>query len=264
MSTAGATPRWAAGRSTWADRPTRIDGGRYSASAMVQMTVPLVTAPPTSAFSPEIVPPLCAVMGCSIFMASRTTTRSPGSTVAPSSTATLTIVPCIGAVRESPEAADPLPPPPRLRGLAAAPGAAPPAARPAGRDTSRRPPPASTTPRGPGSADLDDDLLPRRLLVLLGRGLVVGSDLVVPLGLDPAGVHAERLAGEGLVADDGAVERDHRRHALDDQFVQGAGGPLQGLIAAGSGDDQLGQHRVEGAGDLAAGLDAGVPAHAGP
>src|SRR3954463_10091616 len=108
-------------------------------------------------------------MGCSIFIASSTTTRSPAATVAPSSTATLTIVPCMGAVRESPEAADPLPPPPRLRGLAAAPGAAPPGARAGG----RRPP-------EPASADLDDDRLPRRLLVLPGRGRVVGGDLVVP------------------------------------------------------------------------------------
>ncbi len=112
------------------------------------------------------------------------------------------------------------------------------------------------------SAHLDHDGLPRGLLGGLGRGGVVGRDLVVPLGLDPARVHGERLAGEGLVADDGPVERNHRRHALDDQLVQGPAGALQRLLAGGPGDDELGQHRVEGAGHLAAGLHAGVPPHA--
>jgi hypothetical protein len=37
--------------------------------------------------------------------------------------------------------------------------------------------------------------------------------------------------GEGGVGDDGAVERRDRRHALDDEFVEGAAGPLQGLLA---------------------------------
>src|SRR5947209_20324217 len=103
---------------------------------MVQMTAPLVTVAPTSADRPETGPSLCAVIGCSIFIASSTTTRSPAETLAPSSTATLTIVPCIGEVRESPDTPEPPWPELRLRGLAGAPAAAapPPAARPAGRD----------------------------------------------------------------------------------------------------------------------------------
>src|SRR3954447_24058757 len=72
---------------------------------MVQRTAPLLTLAPTSAARPETVPALCAVIGCSIFIASSTTTRSPASTVAPSSTATFTIVPCMGEVRSSPEGA---------------------------------------------------------------------------------------------------------------------------------------------------------------
>src|SRR3954466_6770138 len=113
---------------------------------MVQMTAPLVTAAPPPADSPETVPALCAVIGCSIFIASSTTIRSPASTLAPFSTATLTIVPCIGEGRASPGGGAPPCPDPPLGGLAAAPGAAlPPAARPAGREASSRRPPTSTT-----------------------------------------------------------------------------------------------------------------------
>src|SRR3954453_19165299 len=61
---------------------------------MGQMTAPLVTAAPTSADSPETGPALCAVIGCSIFIASSTTIRSPASPLAPFSTATLPIGPC--------------------------------------------------------------------------------------------------------------------------------------------------------------------------
>ena len=57
-----------------------------------------------------MVPSLCAVTGFSIFMASRTTTRSPAATVSPSATATLMMVPCIGAVTASLEVCgEPLP-----------------------------------------------------------------------------------------------------------------------------------------------------------
>src|SRR3954468_15412567 len=87
---------------------------------MVQITAPLVTVAPTSADSPVTVPSLWALIGCSIFIASRTTIRSPADTVARSDPATLTIGPCIGEGRESPEAPEPPCPPPRLRGLAAA------------------------------------------------------------------------------------------------------------------------------------------------
>ena len=116
----------------------------------------------------------------------------------------------------------------------------------------------------PASADLDDDGLPgRRLLAARpARRRRAATWLSHSVSIHRVcTVNGSR--GERLVADDGAVERDDRGHALDDQLVQGAAGALQRLLAGGAGDDQLGQHRVERAGDLAAGLDAGVPAHAG-
>src|SRR3546814_15431261 len=70
---------------------------------------------------------------------------SPSATVAPSSTATLTIVPCMGEVTESPEAAAPAffaVPFGFLAPAAAPPPARPP--RPPGTTPSRRPPPTST------------------------------------------------------------------------------------------------------------------------
>jgi hypothetical protein len=66
---------------------------------------------------------------------------------------------------------------------------------------------------------------------------------------------------EGRVAHDLAVEGRDRRHAFDDEFVEDAAGPLQGLLAGAAGDDELGDHRVEGAGDGVALDDPGVPAH---
>ena len=105
-----------------------------------------------------MVPALCALIGCSIFIASRTTTSSPTSTTWPSSTAILTIVPCIGVVRASPEAAAPaLPPPDRLGAFFLAAPPSPPRFSPPGRITSRRLPPTSTTtlwrsPAGSGAS----------------------------------------------------------------------------------------------------------------
>ena len=68
--------------------------------------------------------------------------------------------------------------------------------------------------------------------------------------------------GEVGVGDNGAVEGRHRRHALDDEFVEGPARPLQGLLAGASGDDQFRDQGVEGAGDGVTLDDAGVPAHA--
>jgi len=51
---------------------------------------------------------------------------------------------------------------------------------------------------------------------------------------DSRGIALERLAGERLVADDGAVERDDRRHALDDELVQSAAGALERLGPGGA------------------------------
>src|SRR3954467_9683087 len=52
-------------------------------SLISQMTEPLVTTAPTSALSDVMVPALCALSGCSIFIASRTTIIWPASTVSP-------------------------------------------------------------------------------------------------------------------------------------------------------------------------------------
>ena len=71
---------------------------------MRQSTAPAETVAPISASRPRITPERCAVMGCSIFIASRTSSRSPSATVWPSSTMIFTIVPCIGAATESPPA----------------------------------------------------------------------------------------------------------------------------------------------------------------
>ena len=111
------------------------------------------------------------------------------------------------------------------------------------------------------AADLDDHLLPRLGLFLVDLAAAGERfDGVVPLGLDPAGVHREAVvvADERRVAHHGAVERDDGGQALDVELVQGAPGTLDGLRPVGAGDDQLGQHRVELPADHRAGLHAGV------
>jgi stage II sporulation protein D len=57
--------------------------GTLVQSLISQMTAPLVTVAPTSARGPVTVPALCALSGCSIFIASRTTTTSPSATSGP-------------------------------------------------------------------------------------------------------------------------------------------------------------------------------------
>ena len=64
------------------------------------MTSPEVSDVPASTRS-RTTPEWCALIGCSIFMASKTTIRSPSLTVSPSDTAVLTMVPCIGEVSAS-------------------------------------------------------------------------------------------------------------------------------------------------------------------
>src|SRR5574340_525921 len=115
--------------------------------------------------------------------------------------------------------------------------------------------------------DLDDHLLPRQLLLRVpvdGGGAGVRLDRVVPLGLDPLGVDVETLtvADERRVGDDVPVERQDRGQTLDLVLGQGAGGALQCLFAGLTGDDQLGQHRVELATDDIALHDPGVHSHA--
>ena len=96
-------------------------------------------------------------------------------------------------------------------------GPLPPRARSPGSDTSSRRPPTSTTTdcRGASSVGLD------------GPG--ERRDRVVPLGLDPPGVHGELVRREGRVVDDEPVERQHGRHALDLELGQRPAGPLQRL-----------------------------------
>src|ERR1700751_1500019 len=71
-------------------------------SGSSQIEAPAETVWPTATASPVTVPSLCAVSGCSIFIASRTTITSPAATRSPSATAILTIVPCIGLTSVSP------------------------------------------------------------------------------------------------------------------------------------------------------------------
>src|SRR5690606_21910284 len=92
------------------DDPPGAGGGTrgpFGQSLISQMVAPDVTDAPISALRPLMVPERWALRGCSIFMASRTTTGSPSLTSWPSSTATFTIVPCIGEARVSPEATGP-------------------------------------------------------------------------------------------------------------------------------------------------------------
>src|SRR5262249_33295927 len=114
-----------------------------------QITAPAGTVWPTVMLSPETVPALCAVSGCSIFIASSTTMVSPTSTCSPSAATIFTIVPCIGLTNSSPLGAPAVAAPPRrpaALGLAFG-GAAAPAPNPAGTVTSRRLPPTSTVIR---------------------------------------------------------------------------------------------------------------------
>src|SRR5439155_23385512 len=133
--------------------PGRREGARPQ-SASRQIVVPADTVCPISTASPVTVPSLCAVSGCSIFMASSTTTVSPVETCCPSPATILTIVPCIGLVSSSLPAPPARDRPDRCRGPARSAGPAPTlppapavAPSPAGSTTSSRLPPTSTTIR---------------------------------------------------------------------------------------------------------------------
>src|ERR1700745_1911657 len=97
-------------------------------SVSSQIAAPAETVWPTSTASPAPVPSLCAVSGCSIFIASSTTITSPADTRCPSAAAILMIVPCIGLKRVLPRGGRP-PPDPRC-------------ARPGGGDPPDPPPPS--------------------------------------------------------------------------------------------------------------------------
>ena len=222
-----------------------------------------MTVSPTAALRPVTTPDLWALIGCSIFIASRTMTRSPSATVAPSSTAILTMVPCIGAVSESPEAAAPaLLPPERfgrllLRRAAAAPP--PPRDSPPGRDTSRRLPPTSTTivcrsatsssspsaaagPAAYGGMVLSNSVSIQRVCTVNGDP----SD-----GANASSATTARWKGVTVGMPSMTSSSSARR----------ARSMACGAVPAG--DDELGDHRVERAGDGVALDEAGVPADAG-
>src|SRR5450756_1802637 len=129
-------------------------------STISQIAEPALTLEPTAALSAATRPARCASSGCSIFIASSTTTRSPSATAAPSTTATLTMVPCIGDASVVPATA----PGPRVgaRRMTRRPvlcARARPAAIPnlAGRTTSSLLPPTSTTTRSVAVADSSSD-----------------------------------------------------------------------------------------------------------
>src|SRR6185312_10063841 len=114
-------------------------------SVSSQIAAPAETVWPTSTASPVTVPSLCAVSGCSIFIASSTTITSPADTCCPSAAAILTIVPCIGLTKVAPLPAGADRPAVRREPRArSAPGEAVPRPRPAGTTTSSLFPPTST------------------------------------------------------------------------------------------------------------------------
>ncbi len=84
-------------------------------------------------------------------------------------------------------------------------------------------------------------------------------------------MHAERRVGgvgelgrERRILDDDAVERQHRRHALDDGLVQRAARALERFLAGAARHDDLREHRVERATDDVAGDDTRIDAHTRP
>src|SRR6185437_1600230 len=98
------------GRQPEAEREQRLapqarvprDPAHGPQSVSSQIAAPAETVWPTSTASPVTVPSLCAVSGCSIFIASSTTITSPADTCCPSLATILTIVPCIGLTRVAP------------------------------------------------------------------------------------------------------------------------------------------------------------------
>src|SRR5262249_8175399 len=96
-----------------------------SGQATIARTSPVPTESPALTRISCAVPDVSALIWFSIFIASSTTSASPVGTVAPTSTRTFTMVPCIGAVTV-PLPAPPPPDPPVTAGFGR--GRAPPAA----------------------------------------------------------------------------------------------------------------------------------------
>ena len=106
------------------------------------------------------------------------------------------------------------------------------------------------------------------LAIVSGLGGVHGAgvrrDLIVEFGLDPARVHLEGRSvggGERRVVDHGAVEGQRCRDALDPELRERATRSLQCFLAIATGDDHLGEERVEVAADDIALAEARVDAH---
>ena len=144
-------------------------------------TAPLATVAPTSAAMFATVPAFCALIGCSIFMASRTD-KFAFSDLLALLDRDLDDGALHGAVTE-------FPPAPAAALAFLRPGAFLAAAVPAPRD---HPGPRGATPRDV-YPDLDDHSVPGLRFGGLATAAAVGRDLVVELGLDPAGVNRERL-----------------------------------------------------------------------
>ena len=113
------------------------------------------------------------------------------------------------------------------------------------------------------AADLDDDGLAWTGVLAGFCCAGEGGDLVVEVGLDPAGEDREGLGGERRITDDRTMERQGRGHAVDDELVQCTARARQCLGSGLAGDDQLGQQRVERTTDDGVRLDAGVDSDAG-
>ena len=121
-------------------------GGPGHGWSISQSTVPAVTTAPSAGTRPRTTPPRWAFTGCSIFIASRTRTRSPTSTVSPSETATFTMVPCMGATSAPAVAAGPdVAPAVRRFAVGRPPGGAAPTDSDPGSVTVSRRPSTSTT-----------------------------------------------------------------------------------------------------------------------
>ena len=95
----------------------------------------------------------------------------------------------------------------------------------------------------------------------------IGSNVVVPLGLNPAGVNAEcvlcAVADERRVVDNLSVKRKHGRQAFDAHFFERSTRASECLFASSACDNQLCDHRIERAADHIARLDTSVYAHSG-
>ena len=114
------------------------------------------------------------------------------------------------------------------------------------------------------TVDLDDDLTRRLGIGRLAQRPGVWLDLVVELGFDPVGKDAEAAVGgsESRVVNHRLVKGNDRRHAVDDDFVEGAGSSSQGLLTAITSDDELADEGVEGTRHRHAGMVSLVHADA--